>query len=128
MSSAVLVAVSLKRETNESIDARFTVRERTRPSPDEPRLDLRRVHIEDAWITASNATFSPNPAPIHHSNEILDHPIPGKATSEVEDLNLPMEPAHHSPEPEDSHMQDGPHPLSQRQSVAYFVHPGQKVS
>lgn len=69
--------------------------------------------MEDTWIAPSNAAVSPDPAPIHHSGEILDHPIPGEeATSEVEDLNLPVEPARHSPDPEDSHMQDGPHPLS----------------
>lgn len=31
---------------------------------------------------------------------------------EVEDLNLPVESARQSPDPEDSYMQDGPHPLS----------------
>ena len=55
---------------------------------------------------------SPDPASSHQLADTPNHHVHKEATSEDEEINLPVETGHHSLDSEDRHMRDGPHPLS----------------
>ena len=82
------------------------------PEPVSPAPAPSPAFLQDTWTDPSGDAVGADSAPSYHSENILEHPLPEEATSEAGGHNLPVEPAHQSPDPEDSHMQDGPHPLS----------------